>query len=258
MGIESFTSDAKSSVYEGNSTIEIVTNMHPQNNLSCYRKIDKHFFVDISTGELREYCIKSESVDKAAWLRKSMTKLRRLIDCNFVCDDSEIFLTLTFCTTVTYQETRKSFTRFWERFLYHHEDCGYIMIVEPHENGSWHLHVLVKCYSGVIHVHRSELSGLWGYGNVHVERIPFHDFGMYFSKRDKLMRADFYPPNVKLFTASRSMVRPVAVTMSHDEAMDYVQGNQMAFYEKKPIYAGDSQVNTIIYEKYKKEKNNNV
>lgn len=252
MCIESYPTDAKSSVYEGLSTIEIITNMHPQNNLSCYRRIDKKSFVDTSTGELREYSIKSKSVDKTAWLRKSMTKLRRLIDCNFVCDDSELFLTLTFNGTITYQYARKSFSRFWERFHYHHEDCGYVMIVEPHENGNWHLHVLVKCYSGEIFVHHSELSDLWRHGSVHVERIPFRDFGMYFSKRDKLLRADFYPPNVKLFTASRSMTRPVAVSMSHDEAMNYVQGSQAAFYKKKPIYIGESQVNTIIYEKYKK------
>ena len=254
MCIKSYPYGAKSSVYEGLSTIEIVTNMHPQSNLSCYRKIDKNRYVDTSTGELREYNINSEPVDKTAWLRKSMTKLRRLIDCNFVCDDRELFLTLTFCTTVTYQEARKSFSRFWERFLYHHKDCGYIMIVEPHENGNWHLHVLVKCYSGELFVHHTELSDFWRLGSVHVERIPFRDFGMYFSKHDKLLRADFYPPNVKLFTASRSMVRPVAVSMSHDEAMDYVQGSQMAFYEKKTINDADSQVNTIIYEKYKRRR----
>ena len=253
MNKKSLSSDAKSSVYEGLSTIEIVTNMHPQNNLACYRRMDKHFYVDMSTGELRKYSIKSESVNKMTWLRKSMTKLRRLIDCNFVCDDSELFLTLTFCSTVTYQSARRSFTRFWERFHYHHTDCGYIMVVEPHENGHWHLHVLVKCYSGKIFVRHSELSDLWNQGHVHVERIPFRDFGMYFMKRDKLMRAEYYPPHAKLFTASRRMIRPAAVTMSYDEAMDFVQGSQMAFYERKPIYAGDSQVNTIFYEKYRKE-----
>lgn len=250
MNIASFPSGAKSSVYEGLSTIEVVTNMHPQDNLSCYRRIDKSCYVDTSTGELREYCIKSESVDKTAWLRKSMTKLRRLIDCNFTCDNSELFLTLTFSETTSYDEARKSFTRFWERFRYHHKDCGYIMIVEPHENGNWHIHVLVKNHSGRIYVHHSELYELWRHGSVHVERIPFQDFGMYFMKRDKLKRANYYPSNVKLFTASRSMIRPVAITMSHDEAMDRVRGSQIAIYEKKPIYAGDNQVNTIIYEKY--------
>ena len=49
MCIESYPTDTKSSVYEGLSTIEIITNMHPQNNLSCYRRIDKKSFVDTST-----------------------------------------------------------------------------------------------------------------------------------------------------------------------------------------------------------------
>lgn len=242
--------DTKSSVYVGYSTIEIITVKHPQNNLSCYRRMTKNLYVDASTGELKEYNIDSRVFDKTAWLRKSMTKLRRLIDCNFVADDSELFLTLTFHERVTYQEARDAFRQFWNKLRYHHFDSPYVTVIEPTNNGNWHLHVLMKCVS--TNLEHDKLSTLWNHGYVCVKRVPFENFGRYFSKREKLMRAEFYPPHVKLFTASRELVRPVADVMTHGEALSLVQNKPLMFEVETPVYTGDKYVNTILYQNYRR------
>lgn len=247
--------NAISSVFVGNSNIEIITVRHPQNNLSGYHRISKTHYVDSSTGELKEYGINSHDEDIVAWLRRSMTKLRRMIDCNFICDKSELFITLTFETRVTYYEARAAFYKFRRSFLYHYKDCSYIMIIEPNENGNWHLHVLVKCFSGSLTIGHSELSSLWRHGYVFVKRIPFQNFGKYFAKREKMMRANFYPPHVKLFTASKGLNRPVAKKMTHAEALFLVHDHQLLFEFETPILSENQIVNNVNYQIFRRNNN---
>ena len=253
MCIDYIPNDAISSVYEGMSSTEIVTLLKPQQNLLNYRKIGKNSYVDLSTGELKEYRKKTSDFDKNTWLKKSIAKLIRIIDYNFAYDNSELFITLTFRTMVTYQEARKTFVRFWERFNYHYKNCGYIMVIEPNANGKWHLHILVKCFTGYIAVSQSEITSLWGHGYARVKRISFRDFGKYFAKKEKLLRADLYPPHVKLFTASHDMVRPAVLKMSYEDALKLVEGMSLVRISEKSIYSDDKCINIILYEKYRRK-----
>ena len=79
----------------------------------------------------------------------------------------------------------------------------YIAIYEPHENGSWHIHLV---YSGVKGLTVELLEKLWDNGFVYIE--PFNALAApYFcSKNDRLA---YYPSGCRLYSTSKNIKEPI-------------------------------------------------
>ena len=113
------------------------------------RKLDKEHYLDLRTGEVREVAkhITNRAEDPAS-VKRSLRKLRDLINANLTDPEAALWVTLTYAENMTdparlYQD----FRRFWQRLRYYlgkhgHTSVEYIIAAEPQGRGAWHLHCL--------------------------------------------------------------------------------------------------------------------
>lgn len=276
--------DTLATVYNTGNIVEVITASRQYNTLLPYRKLNKNQFVNTETGEIGFY---NRSVGKASQssLTKTFTKLRRIINQNFVGDETELFLTLTYAT---YMEdllrVRKDFKRFIAS-LRHHVPVEYVACIEPQASGSWHLHVLLKRLDGVkLTVSKPLLEKLWKQGIPFVEPLPFTDnFGAYFTARlidiDELegeehslqrqkksiikgQRLRYYPSGLHIYRCSRGIKRPVPQRLLYGEAMQMVRSLKPCYQTKKNIIIKNADgtertVNEIFYQQFQKTEGRN-
>ncbi len=84
-----------STVYEAENFMEVVTSNSISYNLQLYRRVDKNHFIDIRTGELREYQQRERTSDDLTLYSKSFNELKRIISANFTGSSAEGHITLT-------------------------------------------------------------------------------------------------------------------------------------------------------------------
>lgn len=267
-----------STVYKTGNITEIITPHHRNECLKKIRRLSKTQYVDLETGEVKEYKQSINKSDNVQNVQRSLANLRRIINLNFTGEDSERFLTLTYSTLMT--DTNKLYRDFKNfisklRKLYPVE---YVVVAEPQQSGSWHLHVLLKSMAiKRLHIPIEVLSELWNHGYFHIEKVPFADnFGAYFAVRVtdlysedsdinninapksvvKGGRLHFYPPNFKIYRCSKSIKRPLAIQMTYGEAKKLTDGMKLCYSCSKEIisvdeYGNEKSLNTISYHQYK-------
>lgn len=268
-----------STIYDTGNIVEVITSSQPCQKICQYKKLDKDRFVNVETGEIGFYKHTSGKTSSAN-LSKTFTNLRRIINQNFVGDDTEKFLTLTYgeCMTDTTQ-VRKDFKQFIASLRYH-LPVEYVACLEPQQSGSWHLHVLLKRVDGVsLTLSQGMVNRLWTHGISFVEPLPFSDnFGAYFTARlidiDELegdghslqiqkksiikgQRLKFYPSGCHVFRCSRGIKRPIPQRLSYGEVMQIVEACTPCFKIKRNIViknedGSERTVNTVFYEQFKK------
>lgn len=125
-----------------------VQHMQKMNRTNHIKKLDKDRFVDISTGEIREFEHSENRQQNYNSLRQTFKKIRYLINNNFIGKPNELHITLTYKENMT--DTKRlysDFKRFMTRLKRKYQDkstIDYITVVEPQERGAWHCHVLVR------------------------------------------------------------------------------------------------------------------
>ena len=194
-------------------------------NLSNYRKIKGGKMVDLRTGEIIE-CRESDSrEDNIISLRKTISKLRDLINCNFFGAENELFITLTYRENMTdVKRLYKDFVLFYKKLKYRFKDIEfcYIYVIEPQERGAWHVHLLLKALNKdyLFIDNDSVVSKLWGHGFTKTKRLKGVDnVGAYLSSyltdvfsekgKKKGARLCLYPAGVNIYRCSRNCRRPV-------------------------------------------------
>lgn len=152
------------------------------------KKISKDLYVNTQTGEVLEYqhiVNRSQCYDS---LRKTMQKIRELINSNVTNIYNIRWITLTYKENMT--DTRKlykDFEKFWKRFTYYLETNGiekpeYIAVVEPQGRGAWHVHGLFIWPGKAPYIANDVLSQIWGKGFVSIKQPKNCDnLGAYFS-----------------------------------------------------------------------------
>lgn len=153
-----------SKVYICGNVVEVITVKNKPQLLSRYKKVNKDSYVDTETGELLEYNPSRPRNKNIKGLVKTMNNLRRVINLNFIGDDSERHVCLTYGTEMhDYNQASIDFSKFWGKLKYHHPDLEYIRILEPQHSGRWHIHLLVKHSTGeVLYLDFDHLRQLWG------------------------------------------------------------------------------------------------
>ena len=141
-------------------------------NTTCnIKKLDKDRFVELSTGEIREFEHSTNRQDNYNSLRQTFKKLRYLINNNFIGSANEKHITLTYKENM--MDTKRlysDFDKFMKRLRYEFKDkstIDYISVVEPQERGAWHCHVLVR-FNDVskIFVSNNKIRELWTHGKI--------------------------------------------------------------------------------------------
>ncbi|WP_441299881.1 rolling circle replication-associated protein, partial [Brevibacillus reuszeri] len=169
-----------------NHIIEI-QHMAKMNTRSRIRKLDKHHYVDLETGEKKEFSLSVNRGENENSLRQTFKRLRYLINNNFVGKPNELHLIQTYAENMTdHNQLYKDFNKFIKRLKYKYKDkttIDYISVVEPQGRGAWHCHVLMR-FNDVesLFIPNAELRELWGHGFVTIKPLKDVDnIGAYLS-----------------------------------------------------------------------------
>lgn len=237
-------------VYSRNQTTHIPT-----------RKISKTSYTNTNTGEIKEYKTSNrKTVDN---FKKQFKKVPRLIRGSFVGDSSEVHIVLTYSEFINdFSLMTKNFNSFFDKIKRRYGECIYFCIKEPHCNGSWHMHCLLKRVdNSEFNITADEIRALWDYGtNVYVKEInSVEKLCWYFDitrNGSKLNRLAFYPVGKPIVTHSRCIRFDRSVT-TYKEVKDKLGNNKPIYSSDKDISYSDGSgksviINQIRYEQYKK------
>lgn len=216
---------------------KIVYSSIVSHNLKNYKKISRNEMLNVITGEIIECKTSDTRDDNIVSLRKTISRLRDLINCNFFGADNELFITMTYHENMTdYKRLYKDFDRFYKRLKYRFKDIEfcYISVVEPQQRGAWHIHLLLKALNkDHLFIDNSLIADLWGYGFCKTQRLRGVDnVGAYLSsyltdlfdengRKNKGARLYLYPAGINIYRCSRNCKRPVEEVVCYDDLVDY-------------------------------------
>lgn len=233
-------------------------------NLQQYRKIDGNRCVDIETGEIIEYTavssnnrMRSSSSTRYKYNR-SKTKLRQIVNTNFVGKRNELHITLTYSKYMTDRDQLPfDFKNFWKRLKYKIGALEYIAVFEQHKSGKWHIHVLVKKPDAdILYIENRVVRRIWGKGNVTVRgTVGNTNIGLYFCKyakendtsTEQALLPENYQRSKKKYTKSRGIQVPDSRTLTYAEAEIITKDYKVFYTRTKAIEVNDIEVNRIHY-----------
>ena len=261
-----------------------VQHMEKMSTGSSIMKIDKHRYVDLRDGEIREFEKFSEKrSDNFNSLRKTFKTLRYLINNNFTGSGNELHITLTYKENMTdTKQLYEDFKKFIMRFRYSFKSYGsidYLTVIEPQERGAWHHHLLVRfndCDDRVF-LNNKMVSEIWGHGFIKIKTLDGVDnIGAYLSayladvevdassstgkevtkvvdgvekKFIKGGRLHRYPNGMNLYRTSRGIKKPDRVDMAYSDIKKVV-GSAKPHYTKSIHIETEDFNNVITYEQY--------
>lgn len=246
----------------GNIT-QVVSLAH-KNNECHVQKLNKDEYILLSTGEIIECNHVDNRGQNINGIRFSVSKLRNIINNNFVGGSNELWITLTFSENKVYNpnDLCPIFEKFIKRLRHKYKDMkiDYIYIPEPHEKGDWHIHLLLKADKS-LYIENSKLNEIWQHGFVKVNRLKDIDnIGAYVSAylinikdgevTKKGARLHLYPPQHKLYRCSRGIKIPESEYITYDEAKKRISSDKLTYSNTMYIQTDDGFENTIHYEYY--------
>jgi hypothetical protein len=125
-----------------------VQHMEKKNHTNHIKKIDADTYVDIATGEIKEFNHIENRKESLNSLRQTFKKMRYLINNNFTGQANEMHIVLTYREHVTDSKRLYSdFDKFFKRLKYRYKNktsIDYLNVIEPQGSGRWHCHLLLR------------------------------------------------------------------------------------------------------------------
>ena len=149
-----------------------VLRMDRINKKSCILVLDKDFYVDLRTGERKEFEHHENRAFDRNELRKTMRRLRGLINAN--CSDVSRCRWITFTYAENITDTDKVYRdcqKLIQKVRYHLGHFEYIHVVEPQGRGAWHIHALWIFDNKAPFIDSAWLRNVWGNGFVTVKKL---------------------------------------------------------------------------------------
>lgn len=135
-------------------------------------RLDKNTYIDLKTGELKEFNHLNSRADDKNSVRVSLGKLRDIINTNVTEPKNCLWCTLTYAENMTDTERLyQDFRKFIQRFHYRHKDFEYIVAMEPQGRGAWHAHLILIFPHKAPFIPNSELAELWRNGFVNIKKM---------------------------------------------------------------------------------------
>ena len=134
-----------------------------KNSFAGIRKINKYTYVELDTGEIKEYKLNAYKSIKG--LRKSMSNLKYILKNNFSGAENELFMTLTSSNGIsTIKEIKSKFQVFWRKLKNKYKDLEFVAVFEQNsEHTSWHMHLILKAvHHEKLTIPNKEVEALWG------------------------------------------------------------------------------------------------
>lgn len=240
-------------VKAGNITETIEMTHKPE--LHCL-KLSADEYVNTDTGEVGEYNHAGNRAELQESVRKTIAKLRLIINANCLECSKLHWITLTYAENMTDTERLyHDFKKFWHKFT---RWCNnpkrggvpvpeYIAVAEPQARGAWHMHVIfIWSIAAPFIDNNSVLAPMWGHGFTKIKGVADCDnIGAYFSayladipieeggenvagaikevggkKYIKGGRLHLYPSGMQLYRHSKGIVYPEETVYEQEEVRE--------------------------------------
>lgn len=214
----------------------IVKNTLKQNhNIGKYRRLNKDEFINIETGEIRKFNIGNFKSEKS--IRRSMNKLRELIELNFT-NTNFLFITLTTANLDGFNDikiVKNHFKKFIRKLTAKYKDIAYVAKFEQHKNGNWHIHLIVKYLDNKpIFIDNDKIiKKIWG-NNTYTELANKKDIEKVIAYMTKTTQLNNVPKDFELFTKSKNL-RVKREKMTFKEFKESIKNNCYKVSEKAII-----------------------
>lgn len=208
--------------------VQYMEKMNRQNHI---KKLDKDTYVDLKTGEIKEFEHIENRQGSLNSLRQTFKKLRYLINTNFVGRSNELHVTMTYAENMRDRERLyidfKRFMMRLKRFYKSVSTIDYLTVVEPQGRGAWHLHLLLRFNDlDSVFIDNKKLADMWEQGFVKIKSLKDVDnIGAYLSA---------YLADLELDVENLSVEEIFAINAGHCE----VQTKNVDGQEKKFIKGG--------------------
>ena len=230
----------------------------------CTRKINQDLYVDLRTGEAKEYSHISNRSESPESIRHSMERLRDLINCNVTAETVQncLWVTLTYRENMTdTKRLHQDWKKFWQKFERYLakenlKKPEYITVIEPQARGAWHIHGFFIFPDAAPYISNNGVfEPLWGQGFTKAKRLKSCDnVGAYFTAYlTDLPVEDVSPGTATGFDTVEKIVNSDGIP----EKKKFVKGARLKMYPpgcrlyrcsrgvKRPV---------IDYDDYQKEK----
>ena len=252
--------------------------MEKMNTQAPIKKLDMHKYLDLQTGEIKEFELSENRAENLNSLRQTFKRFRYLINANFRGGANELHVVLTYKENMT--DTKRLYTdfdKFIKRLRYKYREIStidYLSGVEPQGRGAWHCHVLLRFNDlEKIYIPNEEMAKLWGQGFTMVKSLKDVDnIGAYLSayltdievgedirgpnikevngKRFiKGGRLYLYPPGMNLYRKSKGIKFPDRKKMTYETAKKIVGSAKPTFEKVYDVENGDFK-NRITFQQY--------
>lgn len=255
--------DSIATVCSLGNRLEVTTLAFRRRNTSGLRKGNERYRVNSSTGEMTTYTPRKNRGEDVGSLQASFRNIRRMVEANFRGGESELHIVLSYRGNLnpSPSELYNDFKKFWKRLRYRYPCLEYLLVIEPHEDGRFHGHLLVVDAEGhYLFIPKKDLKALWGHGSVYVGRIRnVTALGLYLSNKWQTHpnRLRFYPPRFRLCRWSDGLYKPISKKVSRDDLKQMVKaGNYTLKYsdavqiEAKTVTGEPVTVQKIYHETY--------
>lgn len=152
------------------------------------KKLDKDYFVELGTGEIKEFKHTEKRTDNLTSVAQSLKHLREYINSNIMEPRKALFITLTYAENMTDgQRLYDDFRKFNMRLAYYTRKnelppYEYIVVIEPQARGSLHAHLLLIFQKKAPFFPAADLAKLWGLGFIKIKALKNVDnIGAYLS-----------------------------------------------------------------------------
>ncbi len=232
-----------------NGTIEVMHSNSRQHKInrgnkgSPIKKISKTQYLVKSTGEIKDYKSKDDKVkDDAGNVRRTLTKLRQIIEYN-TDKEKSLFITLTYADDIKdTNKMQKDFEKFIfdlrKLFAKEQIKIEYIMIPEPQQRGTWHIHLII-IGDRSLYVDNKVVTKIWKKGQTKTEKIRnvrklAHYLTAYVIGDNKVKKCKLvdYPKGMRLYRRSSGIKTPPAYYLN-GEAVKGLLKNKCAVWEKR-------------------------
>lgn len=160
-----------------NGKVKVKDIGHKNTKIGNLRKGKNNTYIDIETGEIKEY--KKMEFKTTKNIRRCInTRIRPLLENNFFGGKNEIFVTFTFTKDMPdFNKVSCYFDKFWKRLTRKYAGtynlaCVYVKELQQTRN-SWHIHTLIKDLDGKeLFIPRDTMIKIWKYGtSVGISRV---------------------------------------------------------------------------------------
>lgn len=154
--------------YMGN-IFEIMYSKNKLGGQNVIKKISAKEYIDLRTGEVKEFVSIENRSCALNDVRKSLCRLRDYINTNVIDVSKCKWITLTYAENMTdTKQLYKDFEKFNKRLKYklkkYNLEYEYIVAMEPQGRGAWHAHLLLIFDTVVPYIPNSFISEIWGNG----------------------------------------------------------------------------------------------